>query len=412
MSKIIERIPGLRAILSWLMNKFGSRTGEQPGEIIRSATAVDAATQDTPAVIAPQVTPRPRKSRKTTEIDGGPVETLGELLDRLDATFASLRLPSLKESWLDRDSRIGLRKLGVHVPHPGLFWFDRIEDKIKLDVTKKLPAIMSMSMAYGAKCARDASKTISPEFFFAIKHRSLPAYVSKRPGVPYQFGFAVRLDGNLFWMHCWIVVDPRSGEVCFCDELRTTTNVIPLRNPAARRAFGGHAQFVTRSWTAPRMLDGDVRPLEEQRVAMKNMFRNLFDWWVKRDERWSVAVKKDGERITFGVDKDCTKEYFANRDKTVKTASGKTKPIIHFVQEHDRDIGSRVVRVKAHVRGLREFDWSGYHCVVTAPSFTGYTTAEFDVPAYEAEESDLSGIPLSKVGKLLAEFEDKDIRAA
>ena len=67
------------------------------------------------------------------------------MLDNLEYTFDSVKLPTMKESWLERDSVIGLKKLGVHVPNP---WNAYTNSKdVKVDVTKPLPAIMCISTA-------------------------------------------------------------------------------------------------------------------------------------------------------------------------------------------------------------------------------------------------------------------------
>ena len=95
----------------------------------------------------------------------------------------------------------------------------------------------------------------------------------------------------------------------------------------------------------------------------------MFNWWVDRDLRWNVSVHKGQDRVTFGVEQENTKTYFANREKMVLASDGKAKRIIHYVREHERVTPTKVTMVKEHIRGIREFNWNGYHCVVTAPKF-------------------------------------------
>ena len=140
---------------------------------------------------------------------------------------------------------------------------------------------------------------------------------------------------------------------------------------------------------------------------MKNSFRACFNWWINRQERWSVAVKKGGDRVTFSVDKSLTKKYFADRDKTVKTVNGQTKKIIHYVRGHDRNQNGKITKVKEHIRGLNSFIWKSYNCLVTAPEFQTLPTAQFDVAPEEKEEWERGYISASKVGKLLSDTEER-----
>ena len=124
-----------------------------------------------------------------------------------------------------------------------------------------------------------------------------------------------------------------------------------------------------------------------------------------------MAVSHKGERLTFVVPKEATKKYFAGRDKSAKTATGRTKKIVHYVQEHNRVINGKATVVKEHIRGLSVFDWNGYKCVVTAPEFHFAASIEFGIAPTEVDEKDfLTGeyMGMSKLGHLLAQREDLD----
>ena len=121
-----------------------------------------------------------------------------------------------------------------------------------------------------------------------------------------------------------------------------------------------------------------------------------------------MAVKKDGERITFAVDKSLTKKYFADRDKTIKTPSGQNKKIVHFVKAHDRDYGGKITKVREHIRGLNSFSWKGYQCLVSAPEFQGLVTAECDISGSEEENLGTKEyIATSLLGLKLAAAEER-----
>jgi len=131
----------------------------------------------------------------------------------------------------------------------------------------------------------------------------------------------------------------------------------------------------------------------------------MHEWWSARDNRWNVVVKKSGERITFGVDNSQTPFYFKDRDKSIKTVNGQTKKIVHYVKEHERRVNKKIIVIKEHIRGLQEFDWSGYNCQVISPKFQSKTSASFTLGGDEDLQSS-NVIYLSKLGKILAESEE------
>jgi hypothetical protein len=64
--------------------------------------------------------------------------------------------------------------------------------------------------------------------------------------------------------------------------------------------------------------------------------------------------------------------------------------------------------VKAHVRGLREFDWKGYRCVVTAPEFKGVIATTVNIDPVDPEADDTKGefISTLELARILADIED------
>lgn len=408
---IIERpVSLLVTIKHWLMRLFNREPAPShpPKPIVN---AVDAPPLVEPIERVEAVTPEREKKRRIKR-DTTRRETLAELLDGLEGTFAAVKMQTMPDSWLNRDSITALRKLGVHVPHPWrLEWTEDMD--IRVDVSKPMPAMMSISAATSGWLP-DEKLGVPPEVMFAIRQTKLPWHVSQEPGVPYTFGCAFRVAGKLLWVNMWMTVDPKTGELRLCDELQNKTVVVPMRRPSSRGEHGRTATYTTRGWRHAAFLDSDNATVHARAIGAKNLFRGLFDWWSKRDERWTVVVKKAGDRVTFGIDKELTSTYFADRDKSIKV-NGKAKKIIHFVREHQRDTGEKVVTVKEHVRGLREFDWKGFHCIVTAPKLTGRTSSGFDVPGVEQEDDGpmpVGVVSASKVGKMLADMEERDMRKA
>lgn len=353
--------------------------------------------------------PRKRKEPEL-EIDGKPKETLAELLDHLDQTFATLRLSFDRASWLHHDSMIGLRRMGTYIPHPWLMWWEDDKEKMCVDVTGDFPALMSLSMCVDPSEKRE---TIPANTMFAIKLDRLPVHVSQHPGIAYQFGASYKFSSRNFWATCHLTVDRSTGEVTICDELRCTYHTVPHKR--GRKHAGASDTYSVRRWDTPAFLvdEGSKLSMEERKLGSINMFVAMLNWWRDRGSRWSVAVKQGKDRAVFAIEPQNTKTYFADRDKKVKTASGQTKKIIHYVREHERIRDDKVITVREHIRGLREFDWGKYHCVVTAPKFhKTILTSSFDIPG--VDEDDVSGgrrtIHLSQVGRQLADLEEADMR--
>jgi hypothetical protein len=320
-------------------------------------------------------------------------ETLSELLDHLESTFDDYKLSSFGSSWLSADSRKGLKNLGAHVPNPWQMLWDKQLDTIKVDTSKGMPTMMFLSTPLDQK-----DDKIYPGFMFAIKHRKLPWNVENKAGTPYQFGVAFR-DKKLFWMYSWVVVKA-DGSFEFCKEHQNKFVSIKKNG----KYLGSYCKKVFEEAELIRDLNEEGHQGE---LTLKNSFRACFNWWINRQDRWSVAVKKGGDRVTFSVDRSLTKKYFADRDKTVKTVNGQTKKIIHYVRGHDRNYNGKITKVKEHIRGLNSFTWKSYSCLVTAPEFQTLPTAQFDVAPEEKEQWERGYVSASRVGKLLAETEER-----
>lgn len=337
----------------------------------------------------------PSEERLTVEgVEKGEFpKTLSQLLDNLDATFESYKTPSFT-SWVTADERIGLKKLGAHVPNPWLFQTYKHGD-LRVSTTKFMPSFMMISLD-----ARDThgTKSISPSFMYAVKQKAPPWFVQKKKGTVYKVGAAYFLN-KLYWACAWLVVK-EDGTVELCKEHRADPIIIK------KGKHKGYA-YNKKVYDMPDICND----WEDGEHHLKQIFLNLFEWWIKRHERWNVTVKKNGDRVTFCVNKELTKKYFADRDKSVKTATGQTKRIIHFVKEHERKYGDKIRTVKEHIRGVNKFSWKGYQCIVSAPEFGMHiSSAMFDLtPDVELNDGEVREgyVSISKVGLILAQDEER-----
>lgn len=325
-------------------------------------------------------------------------KNLGELLDHLDVSFDAYNISTtVLSGYLSRDEILGLKKLGAHVPNP---WLMKYSEEIPKVIGTKLPAIMFIGLALSPK---DDNEFVHPDFMFAIKTKKFPWYVEKKEGTLYKFGMGYRLGKQhlhkqLVWQAAWLVVK-QDGTIEFCKE-----------GKQKHVAVGGGV-YVQRTRGHSDLYESiiDANPNKGEHV-LRNFFVAMHDWWVGRNGRWSVCVKKNGDRVTFSVDRSLTKRYFADRQKTVNQ-NGNPKRIFHYVKQFERVRNGKTEIVKEHLRGLNEFDWKGYHCLISAPEFHGLTSVDFDVGAYDEDDSvSEKHILASKVGLMLARDEDERAR--
>lgn len=359
---------------------------------------------------SPPVTERKKGRRKRANAVSK--KTLAELLDNLDRTFKAMTLPRDSWSWLPKKDIAGLKRLGVYVPDN---WKKELSDDCPepvVDVTRTFPAIMAISFTWDHERNEDGASL--PNSMFAIKITKLPYFAAALPGVAYMFGYSYKFDNKNFWSRCYLVIDSETGLITPCDELFVKTHTIPVKR--ARKRDGATKQYVTRQWKEPELMIADeFGSVEQRKRAARQGFGAMIKWWRDRELRWSVGVRKGNDRVTFSVSPENTKTYFADRDKSVKAADGTAKKIIHYVRQHERVRNGKTITVREHIRGIREFDWGSHHCIVTAPKFHGAMLAtDYDLPALGDEDMDkYKGklADLTKVGAMLADLEERDIRA-
>lgn len=364
----------------------------------------------------PEAAPEKRKRRRRGESK----KTLADLLDNLEVAFQKMRMPIDGNSWLDRGSILGLRRLGVYVPDPWeLTWHDD-PAQLRVDVNGLMPVFMAVSFSGEASFKEfEANPPKDKDIYtantmFAVKREKTPFYVEQKKGVVYEFGYSFA-DTKNFWMRCFLVIDESTGEIHICDELKRKVHIIAAKQ--RRKGRPVHHSFTTKQWSDPYLLAADdLCDLETRKLGAKNLFVAMLKWWRDRDLRWSVGIKRGKDRVIFSVEPENTKTYFADRDKTVKTANGQTKKIIHYVREHERVRNGKTISVREHIRGLREFNWKGHHCIITAPKFhkTILSNSWELTPMDEEETAAYKGkmVYAPGVAKKLVELEEMDLRPA
>lgn len=341
------------------------------------------------------------------------ITSMGMLLENLDETFATLRLPHDKFSWIPRERFLGLRKMGVHVVNLAGS-SNHYDTDSTVQANRILPSMICVS--FGAS-KYDNDNVMYPAIIFAIKENRLPAYVSKCSGQHYLFGMGFKMfvdstnkrKKELFWIGGYMTVCP-DGSLHLHQEIKSRQHTIKTSNAVSRRASGKTITYTTKSWSKSSLaIDYDTDHPGKGESICKREFADAMNWWIARENNWSVAVKKNGERVTFAIPKNLTSQFFKDRIK-VTNENGKTRPIIHYVNSHERVKGEAKTIVREHIRGLSEFDWKGYDCRVTAPKFNGVLSSGFVLDGIVFEDGEnmpkKGFIDESKLGALLAEAED------
>ena len=383
----------VKRFISYMLGLFGTK--HDPIEIAELPTVVKKERKKrTPYYVS-------KVDGKTTSFS----ESFASLLGNLKHMFGVMELPT-SWSWIPADERVGFTRLGIYVPHPWEITMIEHGEDVKIESLKKLPAMMAVAFPH-----EDTEDNISPQIFFALKLTKLPMGVEPLPGHPYKFGEVVKLDGKLMWIVMYAVIDKHTGEISVCREQRQ--EIVNIRNrPRSER----DRTYYNRRWNGnPAMMyphEAENQDMKKVLHHYKVIFKNVFDWWTQRkDESWNVSVKQGKRRLVFSLGRMDTKRYFADRDLSVQTTTGKRKKIIHFVSQHDRVVNGKKVIIKEHLRGLNKFTWNGYDCIVTAPKFSNVSTVMFDIAPSEAPEIVDEGVKMvgmTKVVDLLIKREEND----
>ena len=382
----------IKRFISYMLGLFGTKHD-----------AVEIAANKLPIVVKKE---RKKRTPYYVSTDGKTTsfsESFSALLSNLKHMFEVVELPT-SWSWISADERVGFTRLGIYIPHPWEMVMIGDDEDVIVKTEDGLPAMMAVAFPH-----EDTEDSIAPQIFFALKLSKLPLGVQPLRGHPYKFGEVVKLDGKLLWLVMYVVIDKETGKVSVCREQRQ--EVVNIRNKPRSERDRSH---YNKRWSGnPAMMyphEAENKDLVKVLHHYKVIFKNVFDWWTQRkDESWNVSVKQGKRRLVFSLDRMDTKRYFADRDLSIQTSTGKRKKIIHFVSEHERVVKDKKVVIKEHLRGLNKFTWNGYDCVVTAPKFSQVSTVLFDVAPEEASElpeENVKRVGMAKVVDILINREE------
>lgn len=96
-----------------------------------------------------------------------------------------------------------------------------------------------------------------------------------------------------------------------------------------------------------------------------------------------VRCTRNGVTAAFGVQIERTPYFFRDREATT-LVNGKRKKIFHIARSHTRTLNNgRIVGVRTHFRGEREFDWNGYRVQISVPGWHHLDVAEINIGAVD-----------------------------
>lgn len=374
----------IRETFNRLLVYFGY--GHQTPEIQASAPRMN----DANLVITPKRKRGPKDKSKPNQ------KTMGDLLESLSETFKHLEfdIDGVSFERMIKSEVIGLKKCSPLVVTKPLF--NNEELKTSVDPKKGLPAYFVVAVNRGTDVGVNAT-VLEPDFAFGMRVKKVPWNVTRLDGTVYLYGMAWRVAGKHMWLGFWLSVRD-DGSIQVADELHNTH--VPV---------GGNS-YTKRTWEKSAW-DG---PSPDREVATRSCFAETLTVYQTRKDKWNIGVSNGKKRLTFLIEPEHSKTYFHNRNKTV-TVSGKTKPIIHFVKAHQQKHGEKVVEVPEHIRGLREFDWLGYHCTVTAPKFHVYLSSDFELSADMHNEEafdDKEMMGIGALGDMMNGLEDAGAKKA
>ncbi len=168
---------------------------------------------------------------------------------------------------------------------------------------------------------------------------------------------------------------------------------------------GGVSTIRHKAWGYGGFLESDDHDDPPQERACK-IFGFIATGYEHASMALRVSATKNKVTAMFGIDLLRTPYFFDDRDATY-TNHGAKKKIFHIVRTHARALADgRVVHVKSHFRGEREFEWNGHHVIISMPGHHHTPLTEYHGGAhiYESDEQWPPGmISEAKLGKKISQ---------
>lgn len=174
-------------------------------------------------------------------------------------------------------------------------------------------------------------------------NRIEPPFLPKFGVAKYQtYSIYLRPDGGCVYRK-WPVVIDREGNVHVCDRV--------LPNPPYGRTIIKLKKF---------------DPRDYERVTGVASF--TISGWADRRHFWNVQATDGVQKVLFGAYQEEIKSLFYARQLPI-TASGRLRPILHWVRAHRRRLKNGVdVEIEQYLRGTDTFEMDGFQFRILRPA--------------------------------------------
>lgn len=358
-----------------VMLKPTSSVAEEPAPII----------EEQPALIVEEPTPpvrpvRVKRERATTKPISMRWHFRRDILDRLDEYFDCIkRLRQYAPDDYDLLSQTGLA-----VPAD---WYVNGELQAEVERVASGPRpsfggiLFAVEGVAGVEVTSEA--TLYPSFLY-FRKLAAPSRVQRVGGDIYALTVLYDSRGHLRRnvvrpMTCHVVVAP-DGSLSLLRE----TLILNSRfyRKAGRRKE--RVDLTTKHWGYPPWVTEAARDKGYSASHWACMMLVMaLRTYAEAQERTIIRVQHSGCTATFGIELSRCPRFFADRDVTALATDGRRKRIFHAVMRHVRRVDGRGIDVKPHYRGMRTFDWNGYHVRIVRP---GINILRFKAPAFNKED--------------------------
>ncbi len=342
MSRIIERAKALFLFL------FLPREASAPAE---------RAEQSTPTEPAP-----PKVSSKKAPVDDNTTQWVlrGQILDRLgEYIFCMRRLRKIAPDDYGLFSRVGCA-----IPAEKYrFSSDPVLDKeisfggvFGLFDVDRSPDFLYPSFLYFMRLEKPAPDV---EGFSGTVYQLTTIYDDRQKGTRWK---ATRSGVGI--CHFGVLKD---GRIRLLKQKEHIRHRIPQKTPQSRRH--GPLWLNQAVWRYPQwVLDQGKERGETAEGWARGLFGLVYATYRESVGNILISASRLGVTAAFGIDLKRAPYFFSDRDLVAITPNGSRKKIFHSVRAHERTLADgRVIDVRAHFKGLREFGWNGYDIAITWP---------------------------------------------
>ncbi len=332
--------------------------------------------------------------------------TIRSLLDDLDNTFKQIKKMRPRKHEMQRV----IKKFGPFIVGDASSEDDSFP-MLKLEGLKAygLPSFLISYWPRDTRVRLRKGKKITHElesFICAMKQHAI-SYVGRRPGcVYYEVAWVVMHDKQTkkdigmtrpYECNFYVEVERKTGAVNAIKIPMTHQINIPVHrsrsNPKGGSMYkakrGRHALIAVQSWERPDMInDEETHAPEQIKADLEERFCIAYNLTMRREYGVNIIVKKGGHCATFIVPQNRWKYFFRER-LDVMTTAGRKRPIFHAVIAHERHLKTgKIVDVKTHYRGSRNFVWNGYEILIVMQGKHGASQASFGISAMCKEDTD------------------------